>query len=261
MSVDRVSAFGNNSRESEWQGRIHSHSFQSYGVQVFGIVGGVRVDLVVGFEGAADLVLESVVDGWGAEKVVSDTAEGRGGCFASCCSMTMVQLDARQCMGRILTHTKSDAWAANWMSLIPLTSLFSKIRVKKSGLSLGFFNLLSSQFRLSMFLIRLEKGEPFDQVNGVSLVYFGVLYELFDLSGHHSHHDLSKHWKSTHSIRQSALPQGFRDKINPKVQFTCPQMSAKTTSDLLCIPTRLESPKGFPKSKTANNIKSRQIKP
>ena len=50
-------------------------------MQVFEISGGSCVDLAVGFEGAADLVLEFAADGGVTEEVVSDAAERRGGCF------------------------------------------------------------------------------------------------------------------------------------------------------------------------------------
>lgn len=44
----------------------------------------------------------------------------------------------------VLANTKSDAWAANWILVISCKLLVSKIRVRKSGLSLGFFSLLPS---------------------------------------------------------------------------------------------------------------------
>ena len=40
-------------------------------------------------------------------------------------------------------NTKSDAWAANWILLTSCKLLVSKIRVRKSGLLLGFLSLLS----------------------------------------------------------------------------------------------------------------------
>ena len=62
-------------------------------MQVLQVGGRTRVDLVVGFEGTADLVLEFAVDGWVAEKVVSDAAECCRGCVTSCCSVKEVEFD------------------------------------------------------------------------------------------------------------------------------------------------------------------------
>ena len=59
-------------------------------MEVFQTGGGGGVDLMVAVEGAADLVLESAVDGWVAKNMVSDTAKGCRGGFASCCSVMMV---------------------------------------------------------------------------------------------------------------------------------------------------------------------------
>ena len=64
-------------------------------MQVFEIGGGIRVNLVVGFECAANLLLQFSADNWVTKEVVSDTAESRCGCFAPCRSVMGCQIEQR----------------------------------------------------------------------------------------------------------------------------------------------------------------------
>lgn len=126
LPVNYATFWWHDSRQWEWQGWIHSHSFQNHGLQVPQWRCRRVVDLFVRFKGGADLFLQCVQDVRVLLKIIGDARKSRGCGFTTRNPMEVVSTPILYGLNRARTRSpRSELQFARLTGCLPHGALES----------------------------------------------------------------------------------------------------------------------------------------